>query len=209
MYICIVYQVKGYTMKAFKLTTNSTKLKKDQWVIINNDTKYGNIPMKVIKGGAKAELGFNFNYKGYEGVSFSAIRVPNNITSMVNNCITNIELVDDESPMKDYGITSYKYFEEGHGDTETFYAVITFKGKKILTIENDGWGGCNMVHNFNRNDKKDYTESFYNAVEKWNNLYSDFKDRDDAIWFDYETKSSIYGFTPSEYREHQNELFGK
>jgi hypothetical protein len=196
-------------MKKFNITNKVTKLKKGQWVTLANESKYGNIPMKVIKGGQKAELGYDFAYKGYGEVSFVAILIPNNPQSMINNKVHNIELTDDESPMSDYAITKYKYFEEGHGDTETFHAVITFKGKSVITIENDGWGGCNMVHNFNHKDKTNYINEFYEAVGKWNNLYSDFKDKDDAIWFDYETKSSIYGFTPIQYNEHQNELFGK
>ena len=52
---------------------------------------------------------------------------------------------DAPSVMDKWGVKRYKEIP-GHGDSATFHAYITLKGKKVLEAMNDGWGGPNSYH---------------------------------------------------------------
>ena len=80
---------------------------------------------------------------------------------------------DKPNPMDPYTIKGYKEIE-GHGDSRTFHATICKNGKPILTVENNGWGGCNEYHigGISRKagqlkDDVDTHKEFLSATKSW------------------------------------------
>jgi hypothetical protein len=173
-------------------------IKKGMWVQFNKTGhKYDGKRFKVMQGGKNPKFGFDFEYQN-RNVAYRELQIKNFDQAHITYWgITETTPFEDTSSMKDFGITNYKYMDELSEETECFYANITYKGKKVMTIENSGSGEPNRIHALSK--FRDIEELFYRSLKEWH------KDLgitlfEDGMWFDYMTKGYIYGFTPQQYK---------
>jgi len=74
---------------------------------------------------------------------------------------------DEPSLMDAYEVRKFKEFKHGHGDSRTFFCEVWKDGKPVLTVENDGWGGSNLVNVHRKCDDKNAVDEFHAAARDW------------------------------------------
>jgi hypothetical protein len=74
---------------------------------------------------------------------------------------------DEPSLMDAYEVRKFKEFKHGHGDSRTFFCEVWKDGRPVLTVENDGWGGSNLVNVHRKCDDKGAREAFLAAARDW------------------------------------------
>jgi uncharacterized protein YxeA len=188
------------------------KLKKNQWVKFDKQgSKFNGQIGKVMKGGKKAQIAFKFTLSLFQE-SYNYVQVINDARHIEAYGIVEISDPSDvPNPLSEFTISKYSTFEDGHGDSETFYAEITYKGKKVISIENDGRGGCNnysiMASKLNDIDPlKEINSLFEKQLEAWHTEFG-IEKFEDGRWFDYMTKYKKFGMTPTEFRSIEDKMF--
>jgi len=101
---------------------------------------------------------------------------------------------DVPNSMDDYAVIRYKEIP-GHGDSRIFDAVITYKGKSILSVRNCGLGGSNKYHSMKIKDNDSYNkfiEDIKSTIKQFG--YADFIEPEDA-WVEWYIHSRPYAVT--------------
>lgn len=102
---------------------------------------------------------------------------------------------DPPHEMDRWGVSAYREFKHGHGDSATFHANITLDGKKVMTAENDGWGGSNLY-----SGPRAIQDQFHKDSEKWAQDHgSPFKGENGDLWVDWKQNKQPYGLTAKAY----------
>jgi len=116
---------------------------------------------------------------------------------------------DAPSAMDKYSIKGYKEIE-GHGDSPTFSATICKDGKPILTVMNDGWGGCNSYQTLNYHERTVETEDqFSSDVKSWMKQFNCDSIEPEDMWVEWFQYSRPYGVTAETYLGEFTEMMKK
>jgi hypothetical protein len=109
---------------------------------------------------------------------------------------------DPPNCMSDWTLKNYKEYEQMSEETDAFTAVICYKGKPVITVKNDGRGGCNDYQPVSFKSAKDPVTSvraFINAAEEWAKLFiNDAYDPAD-YWLVWQAHHALYGCTAKKY----------
>jgi hypothetical protein len=106
---------------------------------------------------------------------------------------------DAPSAMDKYSLKGYKEIN-GHGDSRTFEATICKNGKPILTVMNDGWGGCNCYQSVSYHERTVETEDQFKAdVKSWMKQFNCNMIEPEDTWVEWWQVERPYGVTAEAY----------
>jgi len=168
--------------------TDGQSLKKGQFVKFK-DEKGVEQTGYVEKGGVTPTVIFNNGRL--------QIKAPSRIFSVTEPVFEK----DEPSSMDNWSIVGYKEFKSLSDETVAYTAFIAYKGKKVLTAENTGKGGCDRIGCVKYSEESLKLEKiFYEDLKLWEKQFSTENHFEiDSLWIDWSVNDKKQGITAKRY----------
>ena len=179
-------------------------LKKGQFVsfriMLGSDTAT-TVKGHVYKGGKNPEVRF----LNQENNTIYSVQLGSGSYTVIDAS----EVVQIDPIMRDWSLGKVKEAEELSHDTRAFYAEILYKGKRALTIENDGNGGPNLLYALTSKELP-LLDQFTKNVQEWYKTHTgeDWMEAD-AFWFEWESNRKMLGQSAADYLKLEKEEMDK